>query len=61
MIGVLQEAVDAFAQLFRRKKTTSQIVRERERRMATLDGLRERGDLSEAEYEQQRRRVLDDA
>ena len=61
MIGLLQEAVDVFAQLFRRKKTTSQMVRTRERRMATLQGLRDRGDLSEAEYEQQRQRILDEA
>ncbi len=58
---MIQEAIDAFVQLFRRKKTTSQIVRSRERRMATLQGLRERGDLSEAEYEQQRQRILDEA
>jgi uncharacterized membrane protein len=61
VIGLIQEAFDAFFQLFRRKKTTSQIVRSRERRMATLQELRERGDLSEAEYEQQRQRILDEA
>ena len=61
MIGLLQEAVDSFAQLFRRKKTTSQIVRSRENRMETIQELRDRGDLTEAEYEQQRRRILDEA
>ena len=61
MIGLLQEAIDAFVQLFRRKKSTSQIVRARERRMEALQGLRERGDVTETEYEQQRRRILDDA
>ena len=61
MIGLIQEAVDTVVQLFQRKETSSQIVRARESKLNSLEALRERGDLSQAEYEQQRRRILDEA
>jgi hypothetical protein len=55
--GLIQEAVDATTQLFRRKDNTGATVRERERRLGELEKLRSSGAVDEAEYADQVRRI----
>jgi YD repeat-containing protein len=54
---LIQELIDSVAQLFRRRKSSGQIVRERERRMKKLDELLANGSVTQSEYDEQRRRI----